>query len=91
MRGNSNIKLLLIGIMITLIIFVFVISVYDVIKESIIARETRRLGTSSKFFVQDEIDKMNAVADASCNVAIKFAIVAFVVALLFLPPLFCYY
>jgi len=88
---GNNVKLLLIGIMITLIVFVLVISVYDVIKESIIVRETKRLGAAGNSFSQKEVDNMNAAAEASYNVAVTFVIVTFAVALLFLPPLFYYY
>lgn len=89
---SNSLSALLIGIFITLIIFVLVVSIYDVIKECIIVRETRLLTSKRETFrAKEEVGKMNAAAEASYKVAVTFMAVAFAIALLLLPPLFYAY
>lgn len=91
-QERSSLVALLVGIMITLVVFVLIVSLYDLIKETIIVRETQRLGSDATTFPEQlEVAKMNAAAAASYNVAVSFTVVAFAIAVLLLPPLFALY
>ena len=80
---------MLIGIFITLVIFVFIIAVYDVLKECIVLYYSRKLSHNEDVATSKaEARKIVATAEASFNVTVVFALFAMGVALITLPILF---
>lgn len=90
---KSNTPLLfVIGIIISIIIFVVIISIYDVIKERLIVSYTDELSYSP--FIAETAEKalkMRLESEASLNLSMAFSLIAIFIAIALLPMLFLAY
>lgn len=91
-RKSDTLLLFVIGIIISILIFIVIISIYDVIKESLIASYTSEL--SQNPLVSDNAEKalkMRLESEASLNLSMAFSLIAILIAITLLPLLFLAY
>ena len=90
--NDNSLIVLVIGIIITLVIFIVIISIYDVIKERIIVKYTRTISKDKRVVTTDEeAEKINLTARASFDVSVAFSIISAIIAAITLPILFFAY
>lgn len=89
---SDTLLLFVIGIIISIIIFIVIISIYDVIKEGLIVSYTNELSQNSD--IADTLEKamrMRIESEASLSLAMAFSLIAIAVAVALLPLLFLAY
>ena len=88
--SHTGLASLVVGILITFVIFIVIFSLYEIIKARLVLSETTSL-IEEGVYPEEDIHKVKGVAQASYNVAISFFVISLVIAIFALPFLFYIY